>query len=89
MRRKIALLASAMFLTLFVIEVAYADSMRCGRHLIRDGGWRGPSMYEVLKKCGEPTYRNGNSWVYEETRSRYRKVLRFNHDGLLVSIVEK
>ncbi len=88
MRIKIALSLTVVFSAIFGVEATYADSMRCGTHLISDGGWRGPSMYEVLKKCGEPTFRNGNTWVYESS-SRSRKLLRFNPDGLLVSLRNK
>lgn len=28
--------------------------MKCGIHIIHDGGRYSPSKYEVLKKCGEP-----------------------------------
>ena len=88
MRTKIALLFALAFSSIFVVDTTYADSMRCGTHLIGDGGWRGPSMYEVLKKCGEPTYRNGNTWVYESS-TKSRKVLRFNREGLLVKLLSK
>ena len=37
------------------------SSMKCGRELVRLGA----SEYEVLKKCGEPTYRKGNKWIFD------------------------
>jgi hypothetical protein len=41
-------------------------------------------MYEVLKKCGEPTERAGLRWIYE----RYGRVhtLSFDSGGILVNI---
>jgi hypothetical protein len=62
-----------------------AGSMRCGNHIIQDGGRSGPGKYEVLKKCGEPAFRQGNTWVYDRGSNR-RKVFMFNDAGLLISI---
>ena len=86
MRIKIIRLAAAFFLTLFMVESAFAGSIRCGSYLISDGGVYPPSTYEVLKKCGEPTYRQGNTWIYE-FRSKSRKELRFNQSGILTKII--
>lgn len=61
-----------------------AGHMRCGVHLIEDGKRRGPGKYEVLKKCGEPRERHGNTWVYKSGGSK--KVLRFNDAGQLQRI---
>ena len=63
---------------------AEANSMRCGQHLVSAGGRTGPTMYEVLKKCGEPNERAGLTWIYEQ-RGRVR-VLTFDSRGLLVNI---
>ena len=62
-----------------------AGSMRCGAHIIQDGGRSGPGKYEVLKKCGEPAFRQGNTWVYDLGSNR-RKVFHFNDSGLLTRI---
>jgi hypothetical protein len=62
-----------------------AGSMRCGGSIIQDGGRHGPGKYEVLKKCGEPTFRQGNTWVYDRGSNR-RKVFIFNDSGLLTSL---
>ena len=64
-----------------------AGTMKCGNHIIQDGGRSGPGKYEVLKKCGEPAFRQGNTWVYDTGQGR-RKVFRFNDSGLLLSIKE-
>ncbi len=63
---------------------ASAGSMRCGVHLIQDGGRNGPGKYEVLKKCGEPTERFGNTWIYERLGNRY--ILTFKDNGQLAKI---
>lgn len=70
--------------TLFTNQSAFAGSMSCGVHRIQDGGRVGPGKYEVLKKCGEPTFRQGNSWVYEKSGNRH--ILVFNDSGALNSI---
>ncbi len=61
--------------------------MTCGIHIIHDGGRHKSGKYEVLKKCGEPSFREGNTWVYDTGRGSTR-VLRFNRNGFLASIQE-
>ena len=70
---------------LFFTEATLAASMRCGIHIIADGGRNGPGKYEVLKKCGEPRERHGNTWIYER-QGRSRRVLTFDDSGMLISI---
>ena len=65
---------------LLPLDAALAGNIRCGGHLISDGGRNGPGKYEVLKKCGEPTARLGNTWVYE--RGGKKSVISFNDSGL-------
>lgn len=67
------------------LNTAYAGSMTCGSHIVVDGGRSGPGKYEVLKKCGTPTIRRGNTWIYEK-QGKQRKVLHFNDNGLLTTI---
>ena len=62
-------------------------SMQCGIHLIHVGGRHSPSKYEVLKKCGEPTFREGNTWVYETGHGSAR-IVKFNRGGFVVNIQE-
>ncbi|MFW2372034.1 MAG: DUF2845 domain-containing protein [Gammaproteobacteria bacterium] len=85
MRIKITLLVAAFLLGLFTLESAIAGSMRCGVHTVSDGGRYPPGKYEILKKCGEPTYKEGNTWVYE-SQSKIRQVLRFDDANSLISI---
>ena len=79
---KIKLIAATFFFSIVMIEPALASSMRCGSHLITAGNRNSPGMYEVLKKCGEPDERYGNTWVYEKSSS-VKHVIRFNNDGLI------
>lgn len=70
--------------SMLYILPASAGSMRCGAHIIQDGGRNGPGKYEVLKKCGEPVDRFGNSWIYEKSGGQYTLV--FNDNGILLTI---
>lgn len=70
--------AIALILLLFASQ---SWAMRCGSYVIQDGGRHGPTMYEVLKKCGEPTYRQGSVWIYEFSRRSWE--LRFGNNGIL------
>ena len=76
---------SMLFGVFGIIEVASAASMYCGNYVISDGGRHGPGKYEVLKKCGEPTERFGNTWVYDR-KGAGKKVLTFHESGLLKTI---
>ena len=64
---------------------ATTGSIRCGGHVISDSGRTGPGKYEVIKKCGQPTERFGNTWIYDRA-GQTRKILRFNDSGELQSI---
>ena len=61
---------------------AYDRSIRCGTYLVYGGGGKdSASMYEVLKKCGEPETKNGNNWFY--IQGSMLRILTFNYDGRL------
>ena len=52
-------------LGMFAVNSAQAGSISCGVHKIQDGSTRSSATkYEVLKKCGEPKIREGDSWIY-------------------------
>jgi hypothetical protein len=53
-------------LGLSAVQSAQAASLNCGVHVIQEGELNSPTKYEVLKKCGEPKYREGNSWIYSK-----------------------
>ena len=78
-------LVAATAVTFFAVSVAEAASMRCGSHIISSGQRHAMGKYEVLKRCGEPTERFGNTWVYDEP-GKSRRVLRFGADGKLSDI---
>ena len=70
--------------SMIMFQSAYAGSMKCGQHIISDGGRTGPGTYEVLKRCGEPSFRQGNTWVYE--KGNRRVVVVFKDSGEVSSI---
>jgi hypothetical protein len=60
-------------------------SIRCGTYLIYSGGGKDSAgMYEVLKKCGAPQAKNGDTWIYEQ--GSMIRVLIFNYEGRLARI---
>jgi len=86
MSRRIILLSVAL-VTCFPAGFALASdkSMRCGRHLIHAGGLKdSASQYEVLKKCGQPEAKMGESWVY--IQGNMSRTLTFNYEGRLQRI---
>ncbi len=67
MTYKSKLIIASVFLLTLMLKSALADSVRCGSHIISTGERHGTDKYEVLKKCGEPAVRAGNTWVYERS----------------------
>ncbi len=84
---KIAPVAAAgLVLALVAIQSVASDrSIRCGTHLIYGGGGKDSAgMYEVLKKCGEPEAKYGDTWIY--VQGSMRRILTFNYEGKLLRI---
>ena len=76
---------AVLLLAMAFMEPAAASSMRCGTHIISYGQGNSPGQYEVLKRCGEPTYRQGNTWIYERSSSVVNRV-RFDNSGMILDI---
>jgi hypothetical protein len=78
--------AAGLLLTLIAMQSMASDrSIRCGTYLIYGGGGKDSAgMYEVLKKCGEPEAKRGNTWIY--IQGSMRRVLTFNFEGRLLRI---
>lgn len=83
--RAVYVLAIVSLLALFSTG-ASAASMRCGSHIVQDGGRHGPTMYAVLKKCGEPSERNAYYWIYRVEGKVWR--LNFSSNGILETIAQ-
>ena len=71
--------------SMLMLQSAYAGSIRCGSHLISDGGRSGPGKYEVLKRCGEPAAREGNTWIYKKGENKHYEIV-FNDSGGIARI---
>ncbi len=87
---KLTFVATLGLLISFVAMQAVASdrSMRCGTYLIYAGGGKdSASMYEVLKKCGEPEAKNGDNWIY--VQGSMLRILTFNYQGRLQTIESK
>ena len=84
---KKSVFSSLLCMLTFVVlsPVASASSMRCGSHLIQDGQRNGPTKYEVLKKCGQPSEQGWDTWIYERPGAPSYS-LKFNASGNLATI---
>jgi hypothetical protein len=78
-------IGTVVLLAVAFIQPATAGSMRCGTHIISSGQNNSPGMYEVLKRCGEPTFRQGNTWIYERSSSVSNRI-RFDRNGVILDI---
>lgn len=58
------------------------DALKCGNHLVNIGD----TEYQVIEHCGEPSYREGNRWTYNQGAGALLRILTFA-DGTLQSIV--
>ncbi len=82
---KIVLLTAAILSLAAATASASDRSIRCKGNLLHAGGGKHSSgMYEVLKKCGEPEAKMGNSWIY--IQGNMRRILTFNYEGRLQTI---
>jgi len=78
-------IAAPMLLSVAFMYPTVASAMRCGTHIISYGQLNSPGQYEVLKRCGEPTYRQGNTWIYEKSSSVSTQI-RFDSNGRILDI---
>jgi hypothetical protein len=86
MIRKLKLIIAALVISTVITESAMAiGSMRCGTHLISADAGNPSDMYDVLKRCGEPTARFGDTWVYKRSSSVQHR-LTFSGNGFLQRI---
>ena len=79
------LVGVSLFLAVGFFQPASAGSMKCGTHIISSGQGNSPGQYEVLKRCGEPDVRQGNTWIYEKSSSVARRI-RFDSNGNILDI---
>jgi len=84
MFNKLKFISASLIVSIAMIwpTLASASSMRCGTHLITASMANSPGKYEVLKRCGEPTARDGDTWVYKRSSS-ITKVVKFSNGQIL------
>ncbi len=85
MKMKTLLITLIAGFSILVLQSVYAGSIRCGSHIISDGGRGGSGQYEVLKRCGEPAFRQGNTWIYTKGENRRYEII-FNDSGEIARI---
>ena len=80
---------SLMLVPLFMLssQLASADSMTCGTHMIQDDQIPGQSRSDVEGKCGTPESSSGDDMYYKQGNVTYR--LHFNDGNELESITEE
>ena len=78
-------IGAVLLLAVGFMKPAAAGSLRCGTHIISSGQGNSPGQYEVLKRCGEPTVRQGSTWIYEVSSSVTRRI-RFDSNGEILDI---
>ncbi len=84
MSKNLVLIAVGLILAVAAAQ-ASDRSIRCKGNLIYAGGGKDSAgMYEVLKKCGEPEAKMGDSWIY--VQGNMRRILTFNYEGRLLRI---
>jgi len=74
------IIAAFSLATLMPVAAVADGSMRCGSHIISAGERNGAGKYEVLKKCGEPSARSGDTWTYEQSGGA-RRIVVFDPSG--------
>ena len=86
MTNKLMLIGTTLVLAISFMEPAAATgTIKCGTHIVSAGQGKPVGQYEVLKRCGEPTARQGNTWLYKRSSSVMRSI-RFNSNGEIVAI---
>ena len=76
--------ASIVFSIAWSGSVMAIGSMRCGTHIISADPSRPSGKYEVLKRCGEPSERYGDTWIYKKGSVTHS--LEFSSNGQLRTI---
>ena len=85
MIKKLTSIIAALIISIVMMESAMAiGSMRCGTHIVSADPANPSGKYDVLKRCGEPTTRYGDTWIYK--KGSVTRSLDFSSNGQLRSI---
>jgi len=71
--RRMLLLAALILGALCHARPASAASMRCGEDIVNVGD----PEFVVLQKCGPPTYKQGDQWIYDRGAGSFLKIVVF------------
>jgi len=83
---KSSILFFAGSLLLITITTANAaETIRCGSALIEDGD----SIEKVLEHCGEPTSKEGATWIYDRGSGQFVAVIHVGADGTVNRVEER
>ena len=78
------------FTGLLLGGTAQAGSISCGDAIITDDQPDGQFKQQILDKCGQPTSKDGDTWLYDRSDLGWGiYVLHFNGSGQLDSIKEQ
>ncbi len=70
---RILLFAVLILGTLSHTKPVSAASMRCGTDIVNVGD----PEFVVLQKCGPPTYKQGDQWIYDRGPGSFLKIVVF------------
>jgi len=85
MIKKLISIIAALIISIVMMESAMArGSMRCGTHIISSDPANPSGKYDVLKRCGEPTTRYGDTWIYK--KGSITQTLQFSGNGQLQNV---
>jgi hypothetical protein len=83
-------LSIAAFAGLLLTGTAQAGSISCGDAMITDDQPDGQLTQQILEKCGEPTSKDGDDWIYDRSDvGQGIYILHFDDSGQLDSIEEQ
>ncbi|MGI9309845.1 MAG: DUF2845 domain-containing protein, partial [Gammaproteobacteria bacterium] len=75
----------ALLATMLLSLNAVADSFYCGTHIIDESS----NKTEVAEKCGEPTVKFSDHWIYDRGTDQFDVLVHFEADGSVNRIEEE
>jgi hypothetical protein len=78
---KLATTFLMLLLGTLAMHQAFADTFRCGTKLVDVGD----SEYDLLDRCGEPSARDGNRWIYDRGPEQLTIIVKVG-EGVVRSI---
>ncbi|MEA3412131.1 MAG: DUF2845 domain-containing protein [Pseudomonadota bacterium] len=75
---------TSLFVSMLLPSQLLADTMTCGQSLVEPGD----TEYQVEQKCGKPTTKEMNRWIYDRASQSFIYELNFEV-GQLTHIVSR